>query len=276
MNDIVVGIDFSKGALNALKYAAVLARGFDCSITMLWIDKPRNPDSVYGEGENHRDTIHSRFSELMTTYTPLIGEGRIQYKIRTGKVYDELSSYARMNHSRFVVVGTHGISGFEELWIGSNANRVVSIAPCPAFTLRQDYTVPETIKRIVFPIDNTSETTLKLPFAKAIAKAFNAEVVLVRLYSTNVASLRKKVDTLADQVQNELKESGIEVINVEKLTVNLTSDLLSVIEKTDSDLLIIMTEQQNRTANIMLGESAQQLVNNSPVPVISIHPDDSI
>jgi nucleotide-binding universal stress UspA family protein len=274
MNEIVVGIDFSKGALNALKYASVLAKGFGCSVTMLWIDKPHNPSSIYLDGENHRQSVHDRFETLIAEYTPVLGKGNIQYKIRTGKVYDEISTHAKLNNSQFVVVGTHGISGFEELWIGSNANRVVSIAPCPTFTLRQDYTIPATIKKIILPIDNTNDTLLKVPFAKSIAKAFDAEIILLRLYTTNVSILKKKVDNLGNEVQKDLESNKIKVTNIEKLVVNLTGDLLSVIDKTEADLLIIMTEQQNRSANIMLGESAQQVVNNSPVPVISIHPDD--
>lgn len=276
MNEIVVGIDFSKGALNALKYASLLAKGLKCKITMLWVDKPYNPDSVYIEDDNIREGIHKRFAELIEEYTPIVGKDNIQYKIRTGKVYEEISIYAKINKCRFVVIGTHGISGFEELWIGSNANRVVSMSPCPTFTLRQDFLVPDTIRRIVVPIDRTAETELKVPFAIDIAKAFNAEIVLVKLYATNVLLLKKKVDDIAVDICEKLENEKIKVSIVEKFIVNVTSDVLSVIEKNDADLLVIMTEQQNRTANIMLGEMAQQLVNNSPVPVLSIHPDDKI
>jgi len=276
MNEIVVGIDFSKGALNALKYASLLAKGLNCKITMLWVDKPYNPDSVYIDGEDFREGIHKRFAELIEEYTPIVGKGNIQYKIRTGKVYDEIATYAKINKCSFVVVGTHGISGFEELWIGSNANRVVSIAPCPAFTLRQDFEVSNSIRKIVLPIDRTSETEIKVPFALAMAKAFNAEIVLLKLYSTNVPLLKKKVDDIANRICDQLKKEKIKVITDERVIVNITSDVLSVIEKNDADLLVIMTEQKNRTANIMLGEMAQQLVNNCPVPILSIHPEDKI
>ncbi|MPM13020.1 hypothetical protein SDC9_59375 [bioreactor metagenome] len=276
MNEIVVGIDFSKGALNALKYASVLAKGYSCKITMLWVDKPFNPDSVYVDGENYREEVHKRFAELIEEYAPIVGKENIQYKIRSGKVYDEIAAYAKINKCRFVVIGTHGISGFEELWIGSNANRVVSIAPCPTFTLRQDYHIPEKISRIVLPIDRTTETELKVPFAIDLAKAFDAELILVKLYSTNVPLLKKKVDVMADNITATLNKEKIRSTVVEKLVVNITSDLLTIAEKNDADLLIIMTEQQNRAANIMLGEMAQQIVNNSPVPVLSIHSDDKI
>jgi hypothetical protein len=38
-----------------------------------------------------------------------------------------------------------------------------------------------------------------------------------------------------------------------------------------ADLISIMTEQET-PANILLGPHAQQLVNQSPVPILSIHP----
>ena len=96
----------------------------------------------------------------------------------------------------------------------------------------------------------------------------------MKLYATNVSLLKKKVDDIANDICDKLAKEKIKVSVVEKIVVNITSDVLSVIDKNDADLLVIMTEQQNRAANIMLGEMAQQLVNNSPVPVLSIHPDD--
>jgi hypothetical protein len=38
-----------------------------------------------------------------------------------------------------------------------------------------------------------------------------------------------------------------------------------------ADLISIMTEQET-PANILLGPHAQQMVNQSPVPILSIHP----
>ena len=61
-------------------------------------------------------------------------------------------------------MGTHGASGFEKLWVGSNAYRVASAAPCPVITIRETFE-KETFSRILVPLDNSKETRQKIPMA---------------------------------------------------------------------------------------------------------------
>lgn len=275
MKEIVVGIDFSKGALNALKYAAFIAKGLNCKITLIWVDKPHNPDGIYEE-ENYRDAVHNRFKEIIKEYEPIVGKDNIQYKIRSGKVYEEISSYAKINNSSYVIIGTHGISGFEELWIGSNANRVVSTSPCPTFTLRQNYAIENNLKRIVLPIDRSDMTMCKIPFAVELAKSFGAEIILIKMHETKFKFLNKRVNSATDKIISILSKEKIKYSVVEKQITNVTNDIISIVEKNNADLLVIMTDQQKQSFNVMLGEAAQQLVNHCPVPVLSIHEDDKI
>lgn len=43
------------------------------------------------------------------------------------------------------------------------------------------------------------------------------------------------------------------------------------VKEVDGDLIAIMTEQETSAANIFLGPYAQQIVNRSEVPVLSVH-----
>lgn len=274
MNEILVGIDFSKGSLNALKYAVNMANSLDASVMMLWVDKPHSPDNVFDDSANYRDEVHNRFAELIKEYSSRISIEKLQYKIRSGKVYDEIASFAKINNSLCIVTGTHGISGYEELWIGSNANRIVSMAPCPVITIRQDYHVPEKIKKIVLPVDSTPETLEKAELAIKIAKATKAKIILLRLYTSNVSVFKRKVNQYSDLIVEDMEKAGVDYELTEKLTTNLTADLLGFNDKVGADLLIIMTEQESSMASIMLGPYAQQMVNNSPIPVLSVHVGD--
>lgn len=276
MSDILVGIDFSKGSLNALKYAVNMANDFDESVLMLWVDKPHNPDSIFDDSSNYREEVHNRFAELIAEFSNRISKDNLRYKIRSGKVYDEIASFAKINRSLCVITGTHGISGYEEMWIGSNANRIVSMAPCPVITIRQDYHIPERMRKIILPVDSTPETLEKAAFAIKIAAATRAEIILVRLYTSNVSAFKRKVDQYANIIIDDIEKAKVKYELMDKLTNNLTSDLLGIIDKTNADLLAIMTEQENSMANIMLGPYAQQMVNNSPVPVLSVHCGDTL
>ena len=66
----------------------------------------------------------------------MLKAGEFNYKIRKGKVHVEIANQAKYSDAMLVIAGTHGVTGFEEFWIGSNAYRIVTYAPCPVITVR--------------------------------------------------------------------------------------------------------------------------------------------
>ena len=175
-----------------------------------------------------------------------------------------------------VIAGTHGVSGFEEFWIGSNAYRIVTTAPCPVITIRSDFKFKKDINKIVLPIDSSLETRQKLPFSTKIARFFNSEIHVVSLYSTTIKAVRHRVDNYTSQVKKYLEDENvkfsIEAIDAE----NITNAAVEYAKKIDADIIAIMTEQETTTANLFLGAYAQQMVNHSPIPVLSIHAKEYI
>ncbi|HNQ21058.1 MAG TPA: universal stress protein [Bacteroidales bacterium] len=276
MKNFLVGIDFSKGSIKALEYAIMLNNYIDSRISMLYVDKPIPTESIYATvTANYRTELHQRFEQLMNEFKPKLNDvSRLEYKITTGKVYEELANYAKKNDIDYVFAGTHGISGYEEMWIGSNANRIVSTSPCPVFTIRQTYEVHDRIKSILLPIDSTAETTNKLPWAIEIAKYSNAEIHIFGAYITDLSTMKNKVDKNIVMIENELEKENIKFKSFKKSITNYTSDLISYIEDNNIDLAIIMTEQENRNTNVLLGQYAMQMINHCPVPVLSVHQDD--
>ncbi len=276
MENFLVGIDFSKGSIKALEYAIMLNNYIDSNIILLYVDKPIPTESIYATvTANYRTELHQRIEQLMNEFkSKLKNPSIIDYKVTTGKVYEELSNFAKKNNINYIFAGTHGISGYEEMWIGSNANRIVSTAPCPVFTIRQTYEVHDKIKSILLPIDSTAETTYKLPWAIQLAKYTNAEIHIFGAYITNLSTIKKKVDKNIAMVENELEKENINYKSFKKSIINYTSDLISYIEDNNIDLAIIMTEQENRNTNVLLGQYAMQMINHCPVPVLSVHQDD--
>lgn len=276
MENFLVGIDFSKGSIKALEYAIMLNNYIDSNIIMLYVDKPIPTESIYATvTANYRTELHQRIEQLMNEFKfKLKNPSIIDYKVTTGKVFEELSNYAKKNNINYIFAGTHGISGYEEMWIGSNANRIVSTAPCPVFTIRQTYEVHDKVRSILLPIDSTAETTYKLPWAIQLAKYTNAEIHIFGAYITNLSTMKKKVDKNIAMIEDELEKENINFKSFKKSITNYTSDLISHIENNNIDLAIIMTEQENRNTNVLLGQYAMQMINHCPVPVLSVHQDD--
>ena len=86
---------------------------------MLYVNKPIPTESIYATvTANYRAELHKRFEQLIEWISTKIKRYiRLEYKITTGKVYEELANYAKKNDIDYVFAGTHGISGYEEMWI---------------------------------------------------------------------------------------------------------------------------------------------------------------
>jgi nucleotide-binding universal stress UspA family protein len=275
MDQIVVAIDFSKTSLHALKYTIFLANQMKTNVMMVWVDNQTSAESVFTENAAElRDEAKLNFEEILEQHKPLLKWGELTYKIRRGKVYTEISQIARQSEASLVITGTHGVTGFEEFWIGSNAYRIVINSPCPVITVRNQYDFSGGISNIVLPIDETRNTCQKVPFTAHFARRFDATVHILALYSTMLKALNHKVDTCISEVKKQLDNEGVKNTVETLMAENVSLTTLEYAHKINAEMISIMTEQETTASNILLGEYAQQMINNSPVPVLSIHPGE--
>jgi nucleotide-binding universal stress UspA family protein len=275
MKKILVGIDFLDSSINALEHAVSIANVANCDVRMIWVNRPEyNKEVFLYEPEKLPKVVEEKFRELLEKYQPLLRNGKLDFVISEGKVYKQIVQEAEDFGADLIIVGTHGSSGFEEFWIGSNANKVVSATELPVITIRGGINVEKPLSRILLPIDSTLETREKVPFATLLAKYHDAEIIVASLYTTKIESVRDRVDRYTDQVTQYLDEEEARY-RVEKLEVEqLVVDTIEFAKKQGANLIAIMTEQERTTANLWLGPYAQQFVNHSPIPILSIHAKD--
>ncbi|MEI6577609.1 MAG: universal stress protein [Bacteroidota bacterium] len=275
MNTIISAIDFSKSSLHALEYAINLANKVESDIIMTWVDTTSNVDSdISAMQREQRHEIKEQFDELIEIYQPKLLNGKLSYKLRKGKIFQEIANQAKYEDAGLVVAGSHGISGYEKYWIGSNAYRIVSYSPCPVITVRLNYNFKKEIKTIILPIDSTLETRQKVPQVANLARFYDSEIHILAVYTSSIKTIMSKVDQYAEQAAKFIHQSGVK-FQVETLKVNnLTTEVIKYAEKVDADLISIMTEQETSASNILLGPYAQQMVNNSPIPVLTVQAEE--
>jgi nucleotide-binding universal stress UspA family protein len=277
MKQILVAIDFSKCSIHALKYAIFLAKKMQSNIMMVWVDTSGSAESVYqAELPGSRKEITNNFEELISEFKKDLIGVEIAYKIRKGKVHHEVANQAKYIDAELVIAGTHGVSGFEEFWVGSNAYRIVTHAPCPVITIRADYQFNKNIDKIILPIDSSLETRQKVPYTCKIARVFGSEVHIVSLYSTTIKAVRNKVDNYTTQVIKFLEEENVSYLQKTIATENISKSVINYAKDENADFIAIMTEQETTTANLFLGAYAQQMVNHSTVPVLNVHAKEFI
>ncbi|NQU32648.1 MAG: universal stress protein [Bacteroidetes bacterium] len=269
---ILVGMDFSDCSINALEHAITIARKAKAGIAMVWINHLDYSKEIFSvEPQNIEKEVTNRFEELVKKYKYHLHGEKIEYFIKKGKVYKEMCIMADEIDAFLVVIGTHGSSGFEEFWIGSNANRMATACTRPIITIRAGIDVGTDLKKIVLPLDSTKITRQKLPLTALLAKYFNSEIHILGLFTTTSDDIRYRVRNYVAQAEEYLDENKIKYKSVFLETDNITEVTLNYASKIGANLIAIMTEQETSTANLILGPYASQMVNHSPVPVLSIH-----
>ena len=276
MKDILVAIDFSKGSEHALKYAIELANITRSNIMMIWVDNQSIQEiTLASETSELREESKKNLEELVSKYKSELKPGKITYKVRKGKVYQELSAQAKLCECGLLITGTHGVTGFEEYWIGSNAFKVVTYAPCPVISVKFNFDISRGIRKIVMPIDHTPKTIQKVHYTAELAAKTGADINILGLNTSKLKSMQRVVENNISKVESYLKSAGIDYYVESVVTDNATSAIIEHARAVDADLISIISDSQNESSATLLGQFVQQLVNYSPVPVLSIHPKEN-
>ncbi len=272
MKWIVVAIDFSKCSIHALEYAIEIANRIKANILMVWVDNSVSSEYVFPEEEREiRFERKRHFEKLREKYKVQLTDGKFDFKLRKGKVYHEITKQAKNVKAELLVSGTHGISGFEEFWIGGNAYKIVIHSPCPVITVRFDFKLNPLINKILLPIDGSAQTSKKVFYTTKFAKYYNAEIHILALYSNNVKAIQRRTDNNVKIVKKYLEDNNILYKLNSLVSENITYATMDYAEKNDIDLIAIMTEQEITPSRSILGTTAQQIISNSTTPVLCLH-----
>jgi nucleotide-binding universal stress UspA family protein len=275
MQPVIVAVDFSNTSLHAVEYAISMANKMKSDIHLIWVDKISSQEAVYPDTSNeNRNEAKKRFDELIEQYSKKLVKGIcMDYKLKKGRIYREVDNLARLINADLIVTGAHGISGYEEYWIGSNAYKIVSYTSCPVITVRHDFGIRKSIGRILVPMDGSTETLQKIPFVVKLATLHKSEVHLVTTHNSHLQSIQRITEKIVQTAILYLQNHKVNFIEDTIVSNDLTKAVLSYAVNVKADLIAMMTEQET-PANILLGAQAQQLINQSPIPVLSIHPQE--
>jgi len=139
---ILCCVDFSEASREALRIAATTAAvdGAELIVAHAWAPP------VYFIGETVglpasmiTDMVATAERELAVWRTEAIGHGatRVVTALVTGAPWNELVGLAKRDPKiDLIVTGSHGRTGIKHVLIGSVAERVVQLAPCPVLVLR--------------------------------------------------------------------------------------------------------------------------------------------
>lgn len=140
---IVVATDFSECAqeAGALARRVAAAPGSELIVTHVLTEVP-----LYGEGlfnietaRKVREGARKWAEEALEDWVAKARAAGLNARaaLRTGVAHQEIVALAQSERADLVVIGTHGRGGIARVLLGSVADRVVRLAPCPVLMVRE-------------------------------------------------------------------------------------------------------------------------------------------
>jgi nucleotide-binding universal stress UspA family protein len=139
---ILVPVDFSESSTLALDTAAALAKDSDASLTIVNVYEPLAIALPEGYQLFSEQQLNQLFEELQRGLAQqrqraeAAGVKRVDTELLHGFAVSEIQNFAAQCGFDLIVMGTHGRRGLSHALLGSVAERVVRVAPCPVLTVR--------------------------------------------------------------------------------------------------------------------------------------------
>jgi nucleotide-binding universal stress UspA family protein len=268
MNNIVVPIDFSEDSLAGINLALLFSDKAKTNIQLVYVQKRSSDYNSPGHFEEEKAWADRKFRKLVSKYEgKLKNDSTLKYIIKSGKIYKEIVGQVESYKDAIVVASTHGASGFEEFFMGSNAFKIISATEKPVLTTRTGE-IPKKISRIVMPIDVTIDTRQKVPFTAELSKLFGAEVHIITVSNSRGKRVTERLKAYAKQASGYLKAQGVPHKTKTLVGDNIIDLIVIYADSVDAELITVMREQ-SKSLNFM-SNLTHQLLNRASIPVMTL------
>lgn len=141
MQKILCPVDFSDASKKALRWARSLAESQGSEIVLLHVIEPYVLPIEYGLApmphieldEQAKKNALDGLQKLAASELPKI---KVQTLVQFGRAADVVVTLAKEKAADLIVIATHGRTGVSRMFLGSTAERVVRLAPCPVLSVR--------------------------------------------------------------------------------------------------------------------------------------------
>jgi nucleotide-binding universal stress UspA family protein len=284
LKNILLATDFSPASEAALPYALAIAGQYGSNLYLAHVICPEFRDLEPSEKtatiiQQARGVTEQKLEPLLTAVRqkgiscqPLIGEGAI---------WDVLLDMIQKNDVDLIIVGTHGRRGLSKLLLGSVAEEVFRMAPCPVLTVGpktgETRLMDVRLGHILYPVEFVPDSSDAAVYAVSLAQEYHAKLTYMKVLEEMVSSPEEKA-----QIQEPVRHWMDDHIPAESDLRERTSFELGsgptaeVIIKFASDRavdLIVMGVQ--RLDPVMAGhlpkpDTAYEVVRTAPCPVLTV------
>lgn len=271
MKIILVPIDFSISAKASAKVAALLALTLKSKIHLLhvvqgpseWNKMSVTTQQKFPDVENRMVEANIKIEKL--SREKLFEGLEVTPVIRTGLATERIVEYATTQKIDIIVMGAHGAGETDSLFVGSTAQRVIRLSPCPVISVKQNQILSK-IKKILFVSDFEEDISKALDNTLELATHFKATLELAYI---NTPAKFKDTDSIEKVMNLALPEHSTVKINTTIYNhYERDKGILSVIDRINPQLVAIVTHGRKSKPLYQISVT-DTLLFHSKVPIIS-------
>jgi nucleotide-binding universal stress UspA family protein len=294
---ILYPTDFSRCAAHALPHTLRLVERYGAKLHLLHAlvlheADPGNAAHRLPDMEELYQALEQQAEAQLRAEVAAEGKEHIEIRraqVRSISAASAILDYTAENDIDLIVMGTHGRRGLRRLLLGSVAEEVVRLAPCPVLTvpereLREGLSADH-VERIVVPVDFSQHAKLALAYARELAAVYGAhlhllhvvdEVVYPDFYPPIMPSGGSITEELRDQSLEKLRgllttAEGSEVEADVHVGAGRAAPAIADFAKDQAiDLIVIASHGLTGISHVLLGSVTEQVVRRAPCPVFTV------
>ena len=295
INRILCPIDFSDFSLDALRHGLELAQWYSAQVTLFHVYPVSQPLPVEGF-----PTAIPVFVEVDSTKmaedvrgfcAPLVGpSGRnIEVVVRPGDPAREIRNEAERVPYDVLILGTHGSSGFERLFLGSVTEKVLRSTRVPVLTIPPPVREPGSplYKTILCPLEFSPASIRALEHALSLAKEADARLILLHAIEDVLGNAGAQTlgQLSVSEYHRQLEQDAIARLRAvvpdearvwshpEERVVNgrAHQEILKVVADEHVDLIVMGVQGKGVVNRFVFGSTTHRVIREAGCPVLTLH-----
>jgi nucleotide-binding universal stress UspA family protein len=271
MKKILVPVDFSEPSANALQVAAKIAKQQQAEIVVLHMlglseaVMTKNETQEFEEAKFYMELAKKRFQTFLDK--PYLRGIKIKKIVQNYKVFKELNKVSKEQNVDLIVMGSHGTSGFNEYFGGSNTAKVVRTSDVPVLIIKAPSPNFD-IKRVLFACSFNDDSVLAFKNVEAFAQRFSARLSL--LYINTPYDDFLSTSEAEARISDFLVKAGEKVRKVEIYNdYSVEKGLQNYAIGKNVDILAIPTHGRKGLSHFFLGSIGEDVANHANLPVMT-------
>lgn len=276
---LLVAIDGSECATNAVEYAGVLAERFGAAVTLLTVVDERgleNPESASHE----RDAATALVTDAVERVQR--DDLTVETAVRTGEPAAEIVAAAEEGAADLVVMGTHGRSGMQRLLIGSVADGVLRRSSVPVLAVPPAATTPA-LGNVLVATDGGHVATRAVDIGSRVAVGFDGTLHAISVVEptglgVDVRSaefyevLSERAEAAVEAAESRATAAGVREVVTSIEYGRPANRVRTYSQENDVGLVVLGTHGRSGLDRLLLGSVAEKTLRTSTVPVLVVPP----